>query len=801
MFQNRVMTDWVRTETPQPGDPLVTDVNGRGRQIGSCEYSRPKPFVPPAVFMASSENQQHTFPAVPPSLSAGDHEMRDYYAPQDASRPTINQTPYLTPYLGLRARLSQVWINRWTVLLFLVLVRTLIAIANINENLDSARAKALRACTEVESVGSAMASMPHYMSQGVNELAVNGVEKAVNGLMSMLTLSVTGVEEIILFVINMMTSTYVCLITLAIRGSVGAAAELAKEATEILTDVVPKIGDDIASVASTFESKFNDFVNALNSLPFGGASAPTLDLGDNIQKLKNLQMPTDITDGLGKLNNSIPTFEQVQNFTNSVIRIPFEEVKRLINDSMTTFTFDRSLLPVPQKEQLNFCSDNNGINEFFDGLVELEIKARKIFIGVVVVLAILVCVPMAYREIRRWRIMQQRAQLISKNSFDPMDVVYISSRPYSSSFGIKLANRFSSTRTQTLIRWAIAYATSTPALFVLSLGVAGLFACLCQYILLKSLEKEVPALTAQVADFADAVITSLNNASESWALGVNQAVNKTNSDINSDIFGWVNTTTTAVNSTLNEFVDGMRKVLDETIGGVPVLKNAVEDVLNCLITLKIQGIQKGLTWVSDHAHVDFPMFANDTFSLGALAKVSNSSSAAELLADPSGTTKDEISEAVVDLTNKLQDGIRTEAIISTCVVLIWVFIVLIGVFRACMLLFVPGKTRAEGGQAYTIDPATDNLRGHNNPPDTAAPPYEYPVNKAAPYTIQPRPFPTFEPATDNYGGSAPEKVGQVGAHIVGDSVARPGHLRASSYGDVGGVSPNDEKSRSNPFAV
>jgi hypothetical protein len=57
--------------------------------------------------MASSENQQHIPNPAPPFSSAGDHEMRDYYAAQDASRPPSQQEPYLTPYLGLRARLSQ----------------------------------------------------------------------------------------------------------------------------------------------------------------------------------------------------------------------------------------------------------------------------------------------------------------------------------------------------------------------------------------------------------------------------------------------------------------------------------------------------------------------------------------------------------------------------------------------------------------------------------------------------------------------------------------------------------------------
>lgn len=748
--------------------------------------------------MASSENQQQTFPAVPPSLSAGDHEMRDYYAPQNVPRPSIHQAPYLTPYLGLRARLSQVWLNRWTVLLLLVLARTLIAVAGINDNLSSARQQALRACTEVENIGSTMASMPHYMAQGVNELTASGVEKGANGLLSMINLSVTAVENIVLFVINMMTQTYVCLITLAVSGSLHAAVQLGDEVVKILNSTIPAIGDDIASVTSTFETDFNSFMNSLKSIPFANINPPTLNLDTDIEKLKNLTMPTDISTGLQDLNNSIPTFADVQNFTETVIKFPFEEVKKLISEALGNFTFNRSSLPVPQKEQLSFCSENNGINDFFDGLVKLEIMARKIFIGVVVVLAILACIPMAYREIRRWRKMQQRAQLVGQSGYDSMDVIYIASRPYTATFGIKVANRFGSTRRQTLIRWAVAYATSTPALFVLSLGLAGLFACLCQYILLKVIEKEVPALTSQVAGFADKVVSSLNNASETWANGVNDAINTTNTDINKNIFGWVNITTTAVNSTLNEFVDQMTSALNTTFGGT-ILYDPIMGVLNCLVLLKLQGFQKALTWVSDNAQVNFPMLANDTFSLGAIAKISGDSSSANLLADPGSSTADDISASVLELTNKLQNGIRTEAIIASCLVLIWVIVALIGVVRVCMLLFWRQKTRAEGGQAYIVDPVTENFRGHDFRPDTAAPPYEYPVNKAAPYTIQPRPFPTFEPTSNAYSSEA-EKVGQVGAHNVGDSVAPPGHLRASSHGDLGGNSPFNEKSANNPFS-
>jgi hypothetical protein len=234
--------------------------------------------------MASTANQQQPFPAVPPSLSAGDHEMRDYYAPQDATRPPMDQTPYLKPYLGLRARLSQIWINRFTILLLLVLVRLLFAIASTDSGLQSAKREALGACTQVENIGSSMASMPHFMAQGVNEMTATGVEKAVNGLMTMMDLGVTGIEEIVVFVIHMMTSTYLCLITLAVHGSVGAAVELGNKMSEGLNKTIDEVTNGLGDATKSVTDAINSVFDKINpSLPFvGGINKPSINLDDQI---------------------------------------------------------------------------------------------------------------------------------------------------------------------------------------------------------------------------------------------------------------------------------------------------------------------------------------------------------------------------------------------------------------------------------------------------------------------------------------------------------------------------------------
>jgi len=729
--------------------------------------------------MSSSKNQpSQGFPDVPSTLNAGDHEMRDWVANPDPSTPPNTASGY-TPYLGLGARLSQTWINRWTILLLLVIVRLLLALKDVNYDIANAKTEALSACTSVENIGSAMASMPHYLADGVNALAADGVTQALSGLMDMLMLSITGVEEIVLFVINMYTSMYVCLITFAVSASLEAAIEMIEKVGQAMNESITSITHDMAAGLESFDSAVQKFLSAINIGGILGSSKapPAPDLSGFITQLENIKIdPTTMDADLTKLNNSIPNFAQVQNATNFAISYPFEEVKSLLNSSMGKYTFDKSIFPVPEKKALTFCSDDPKIDEFFDGLVKVVYEAKKIFISVLIVLAILAMIPMALLEIRRWHTMRQRSILLKKYAFDPMDVIYIASRPYTAGVGITLASRFKTIKSQSLVRWFIAYATSLPALFVLALGLAGLLSCLCQYTVLKAIEKEVPILADEIGDFAATVVAALNNASEEWANSANGVIKTTNDKVNDDMFGWVNTTTEALNNTLNTIVDDTTTVLNDTFGGT-ILYQPIMEVLNCLVGLKIAGIEKGLTWVHDNAHVTFPEFRTDVFSLGAAASLTNSTTdpTASFLSSPGSVASDDITNAVVKVTNKLQSAIQQEAIISACVVLVWAFIMLCGLTYVLIAAMRRDKTRGEGGPVgYTGDnraplsPRSPNRNDVSNFPDFGGP-----VSSVHPMTSSEDVWAT--------GGLVDEKYGDVGHQTV-DASVKPGHERASSYG-------------------
>lgn len=730
-------------------------------------------------------------PGVPHAHYTGDDGMRNYFNTQDNSEQILVTRPgEITPYLGLRARLSQIWINRWTILLFLILVRLLFAVADLNGGIGSARSEALSACTDVESIGSSLASMPHYMSRGVNELAASGVEKAVRGLQAMLFMSITAVEELVVFFINMLTSTYLCLITLVVSGSLHVALKIIEDAEGFLNKTLGDIGKDIHKGIDGFQNDLNKFTGALNSVPqiFGGnkGGIPKLNVDNSLDKLDHLQLPASLNQDLDKLNDSIPTFSEVQNFTNNAIRFPFEEVKKLLNQSLGVFQFNRTLLPIPQKEKLSFCSDNNGITDFFEGVIATLNTARRVFIGVLVVAAILVCIPMTYMEIRRWRKLQERAGIVRDHAKDPQDVIYTVSRPYTSRFGISVASRVDSSQKKDLVRWVIAYATTTPALLLLSLAITGLLACLFQFILLKSLEKEVPKLAAEVGEFAGKVVISLDNASAHWATGTNRVIANTNNDINHDVFGWVNTTTGAMNDTLNVFIEKTTDVLNKTFGGT-ILYDPIHEVFNCLIGLKVAGVQKGLTWVHDHAHIDFPLLANDTFSLGAAASLADDnkdpnhiSKAEGFLADPKDETTDKITRAVDKVAKHFKDGIRTEALISTSLLLLWFLNFFLGTGRAIYLLSKRDKVRGVGGP----DPFADNnIAMQDVHPNVPAPAYEPPREE-----VQESRDPFAGHDGSRHAGSdegewQDRKVGFAGLRRPAGHVA-PAHVRASEYGMV-----------------
>lgn len=701
------------------------------------------------------------------------------------------------PYLRTPARLSQVWFNRWTVLILLVLVHFLITISSLNSNLGDAKTKALTACTKVEDVGSSMASMPHYLSRGVNSLAASSITKSVHALLSVLDMILTGVESLILFLIHMYTDTYVCLLSLAITGGLNATAAAIEGATEGINKAIDAFASKVDSAVGPMQSAINGAWSAVEAVGGGfnaGTSAvggaigditagvggifgrdelntllllnaeatelasawasatataalprgtealeaiaerselaidaipstvtaaspplPTeeslplvtlaarIDIGQAPDIAKSLAGPisslkafdidaSGIVGDINLLRDKVPTFDEVRNLTERTIGIPFDYVRKALNDSYGAWRFDDTVFPLAQKESLSFCSDNSALNDFFESLFKLVATAKTVAICILCLLAVAACVWFAYLEIRRGRKEGQYVQTFETEQYDQIDFAHLFSRPRVGAFSVKIAQKLApkpqDTKKRMLIRWCISYATSLPALFVLSLAIAGLFACLCQIILLKAIEKEVPALAEQVGDFAEDVVYQLGNVSQRWANDANGVITSFGDELNNDLFGHVENATQAANDTLNVLVDSMNDGLTKAFGGT-FLESPVKDLVRCLVGLKIESVQKGLTWVNEHAHVDFPLFPSDVFSMGANDSINGDSELKTFLASPSSVSTDEVTGAVTHVTDWLYNSIITDLLISTALLLVYIVVVIGGVLYTAFAMLSP----------------------------------------------------------------------------------------------------------------
>ena len=648
-------------------------------------------------------------PPVPSNLNANAWHTLDLHDEAQSSRSApqlqahAHTAPTVTPYLGLRARLSQLWFNRWTILLILVLVRVVLLTGSLNDNIGDAKVKALSACTKVEDIGSAMASMPHYLSVGVNSLAADGISKAVSGMVQILMMILTGVENLIFFIINMYVGTYACLVAALIHGGLDVSVKVVEGATKVMNDAIGtitgQITDNIADVQNVLNAIPSKLTNLLGGVDLG---IPKIDITKNLNDLQNIKVNSgDLVKDLVSLNTTIPTFDQVENFTKNALAVPFDLVKKQVNESFGAYKFDETIFPVAKKQALSFCSDNSFLNDFFNTLFDVVAKAKIAFLVTIPILAVLAIAGIGYLEVRRWRREKERARTFTELGYDTMDVVYLSSRPVTAGIGLWLSHKlgFKSWKNNLLCRWTIAYGTSLPALFVLSLAIAGLFSCLCQFIILRSIQKEAPALASQVGDFTGEVVQTLQDVSTTWAKDANGVVLKLQDDINGDVFGWVNNATTAVNNTLNTFDEEIEKAITAVFNNT-ILLDTARNLVGCIITRKIETVQQGLTWVHDNAHVTLPLFNNNIFSQGANDSVNGDSDLTSFLASPSTVTTDEITASVDQVINKLQHGIVQEALISTALLLVYAIVVLMGVVRALLAAAQREKTRAEGGEQY-----------------------------------------------------------------------------------------------------
>lgn len=145
----------------------------------------------------------------------------------DASSATYST---LKPYLELPHLLSLSWLAYPILSLLFVAFRLQLSLASSQDAISDARDDLLTSCKAAEQAATAASSLPRYMAIATNQQFVDAVNGTMNGARAALVLSLTIMETIINFIVDIYRSTFLCFLELVVRGAldilIGAVQEV-----------------------------------------------------------------------------------------------------------------------------------------------------------------------------------------------------------------------------------------------------------------------------------------------------------------------------------------------------------------------------------------------------------------------------------------------------------------------------------------------------------------------------------------------------------------------------------------------
>lgn len=138
-------------------------------------------------------------------------------------------TTSLKPYLTLPQLFSLTWLAYPVLSLLFVAFRLQISSADAQNAVADAKGSLLTSCKAAETAAASAASLPRFLAQGTNAQIVDAVNGTLNGARAALILSLTIMEAVIEFIVDMYRSTLFCFIELVVRGALSLLISASQE--------------------------------------------------------------------------------------------------------------------------------------------------------------------------------------------------------------------------------------------------------------------------------------------------------------------------------------------------------------------------------------------------------------------------------------------------------------------------------------------------------------------------------------------------------------------------------------------
>ncbi|SCU95263.1 LAMI_0F01750g1_1 [Lachancea mirantina] len=602
----------------------------------------------------------------------------------------------VTSYLQLGDRLSQIWLNKYTLCVTLVIAKLTISITSLQNQVTNTQ-QLLEAgikTLELNFVHSVQMT-PFYLNELGNFLIKESVEGALDGSLKLASLLISAAENVAKFMFDFYFGTYICLATSAVDGAVDVATNTTEKLIDFVNGSLSTVSKDLSEGVDELSDIVNKIIKAVAKIESlvtgdkGSADAQFKSVELSIGKLQNLTIPSSIDSKLEALSQNTPNFDTVMNRTQSEIAKPFELARSKIASLNVSSLVPRDALPAAQTPQ----NVSNPFPALSSELKDLCIALNKsLNITLIVITAILALValaamiPIAFSEMRQWfRLQQLKARIDAqrlcseKHSSDPpLDAIECYQRVYHKwpvLLGEYISRKLSlQDGTQKRIQWCFAYALSPYCMTILLIGLCGIFVAISELAIVSVASRTLrsKASSAEIANIASCMDGILTTSLQEWALSANNYLNTTQQSINSEVFGWLYNASSALNETAAIALSDIDSAVADAFNGT-LLYKPISGIVKCTIDKKLEKIQKAAVWVNTNAKLSFPPL--DAVSL---SKVFQSASNISNSTGFSDTTTSSIHlgsqarKSLQKILNQFKQIAITELIISSAILAIWI---------------------------------------------------------------------------------------------------------------------------------
>jgi hypothetical protein len=173
--------------------------------------------------------------------------------------------------------------------------------------INNAKDDLLTGCLAAQKAASSAASMPRFMALATNEQITDAVNASMDAAREALILSLTIMEAVINFVVDIYRSTFLCFLELVVGGGLSLIIGATQEINSFLTSTFSSLRTSIQNDVTTANSAVKTAIDGINKVnPFGNITAPQLSI-PSLDALQNVTLPTDFLNALTSLNASLPS--------------------------------------------------------------------------------------------------------------------------------------------------------------------------------------------------------------------------------------------------------------------------------------------------------------------------------------------------------------------------------------------------------------------------------------------------------------------------------------------------------------